>query len=492
LAQYAFTGCLGSTYYCDAKFQLDTALKLAAEVPAEYVAKVAVAAREDGYMKDMPSLLLAFLTAKGQLELVKKAWPRVVDNAKMLRNYVQMLRSGVLGRKSMGTAPKKLVQRTLESWSDEQLFYASVGESPSIADIIRMTHPKPANKNRAALYAYLLDKDCEAADLPANVRAYHAFKNGISKEVPKVNFELLAGLENVGDDEWVAIAKGMSWTQTRIHLNMLKRKGVFKVKGMTQLIADRLCNPELIAKAKVFPYQLLMAYIMTQENPRIEDRVPDGIAKALKDAMEIAVRNVPVMPGIRARIGVDTSGSMSSPVTGYRGTASSQVLCLHVAALLAAVFLRKNPGTTILPFDTQLHKTRLDADDSIMTNAEKLMALGGGGTDCSIPLAYLNERKDEGDLVIYVSDLESWADRGYGRGTGISDEWAKYRARNPKAKLVCIDLQANGTTQAPDRVGDTLNVGGGFNDHVFDVINAFSQGYLGSDHWVSHIEAQVL
>ena len=38
-------------------------------------------------------------------------------------------------------------------------------------------------------------------------------------------------------------------------------------------------------------------------------------------------------------------------------------------------------------------------------------------------------------------------------------------------KLVCIDLQPYGTTQAPDR-SDILNVGG-FSDAVFGVVAAF-------------------
>jgi 60 kDa SS-A/Ro ribonucleoprotein len=37
--------------------------------------------------------------------------------------------------------------------------------------------------------------------------------------------------------------------------------------------------------------------------------------------------------------------------------------------------------------------------------------------------------------------------------------------------LVCIDLQAYSTTQAPDR-DDILNIGG-FSDAVFDVVAAF-------------------
>ncbi len=55
-----------------------------------------------------------------------------------------------------------------------------------------------------------------------------------------------------------------------------------------------------------------------------------------------------------------------------------------------------------------------------------------------------------------------------------------------RAKLVCIDIQPYGTTQAPER-DDVLNVAG-FSDAVFEVIEAFASGKLGPAHWVGEIE----
>ena len=65
-------------------------------------------------------------------------------------------------------------------------------------------------------------------------------------------------------------------------------------------------------------------------------------------------------------------------------------------------------------------------------------------------------------------------------------EWETFRARNPRAKLVCIDIQPYGTTQAAERA-DVLNVGG-FSDAVFDLLATFAQGGLAADHWVDVIE----
>jgi 60 kDa SS-A/Ro ribonucleoprotein len=114
LAQYAATGCLNRTFYVSAEGQLAKVLELCEQVDAEFIAKLAVFSRERGYMKDMPALLCAVLSVKDR-NLLNAIFPRAIDNARMLRNFVQIMRSGVVGRKSLGTAPKRMVREWLDA-----------------------------------------------------------------------------------------------------------------------------------------------------------------------------------------------------------------------------------------------------------------------------------------------------------------------------------------------------------------------------------------
>lgn len=478
LAQYAATGCLGATFYADAEEQLAKVLELCEKVEAEFVAKTAVYARERGLMKDMPALLLAVLAAK-DVRLLASVFPRVVDNGKMLRNFVQIVRSGVAGRKSLGSAPKRLVREWLEARDAPAVFRASVGQSPSLADIVRMVHPKPLDAEREALYGYIVGRDHNAEALPAIVRRFESFKAGDRAVVPDVPFQMLTALE-LGTPEWTAIARRAPWQMTRMNLNTFARHGVFDQPGLAELIARRLADPEQVRKARVFPYQLMVAYATTDE------RVPAFVRDALQDAMEIAIANVPCVEG-KVYVCPDVSGSMQSPLTGRRKGATTAVRCVDVAALVAAAVVRRNPRAEVLPFEHDVVKgLKLNPRDSVMTNAQKLAAVGGGGTNCSAPLRLLNERKAEGDLVIYVSDNESWVDARRGRGTATMQEWAAFKRRNPRARLVCVDIQPYSTVQAAE-ASDVLNVGG-FSDHVFEVIAEFAAGRLNADHWVGVIE----
>jgi len=477
LAQYAATGCLNGTFYAGANEQLDTVLVLAQAVEPEFLAKVAIHARESGNMKDMPALLLAVLAVR-DVQLLKRVFARVCDNGKMVRTFVQILRSGVAGRKSLGTAPKKLVRTWMEQLPDARLLAATVGNDPSFADLVKMVHPKPQDAARRAFYAWLIGREHDASALPAPVQVFEAWKQDRSLPVPDVPFQLLTSAP-LDAAAWCAIARQSSWQATRMNLNTFVRHGVFKVEGMAELVAARLRDEVAIRKARVFPYQLMVAYQQATD-------VPAQVREALQDAMEIAIANVPafVVPVV---VCPDVSGSMQSPVTGNRGTATTSVRCRDVAALMAATVVRCNPRADVLPFSDRVNEVRLNPRDSVMTNAKLLAELPSGGTDCSLPVAELNRRKAKAGLVILVSDNESWIDQNpHARGTALLREWQIFRARNPGAKLVCLDLQPNRSVQAPDRE-DILNIGG-FADEVFATIAAFAAGRLAADHWVGVIE----
>ncbi len=114
-----------------------------------------------------------------------------------------------------------------------------------------------------------------------------------------------------------------------------------------------------------------------------------------------------------------------------------------------------------------------------MAEGERIAALRLALSEC--------QQKAKADLVIFVSDNESWVDQGRGLGTALMAEWSEFRQRNPKARLVCLDVQPNRTTQAAERA-DILNIGG-FSDQVFELISVFASGKLEADHWVGRIEA---
>jgi 60 kDa SS-A/Ro ribonucleoprotein len=512
LAQVAATGTFGSAFYSTAETQLDEVLKLIDEVDDnQYLAKLALYAREKAFMKDMPAALLVALSVR-DTELMHRVFDRVVDNGRVLRTVFQMIRSGQFknkagkGRVGLSSSVQRAFQRWLNTASVGKLLSASIGNDPSLRDILRMARPTPKDNARRAMFGWLTDKSIEKwapateADLPVEVQSLIAYRNSESEEAQAL---IAGGLDNVrwdllsdaakGPTVWAALARKMGPQALRMNLNTLLRHDVLATSAMVDYVADRIADESEIRRSKQFPYQYFAAYL------NADDNVPQKIKTALHKAAEIACGNVPELPG-PVVIGLDTSGSMSSAVTGNRGPrngtqcATSKMRCIDVAALFAAAILRRNPDSVVIPFDTSAYDAKMDPNDSILSIAERLAKYGGGGTDCSLPLVAANQKHAKRKFagIVLVSDNESWVGTGRHGSTGVMTAWEAFVAHQRKLagkeanpKLVCIDLQPYQTVQACERA-DIMNIGG-FSDSVFNVISAFLSD--NNQRFVAEVEA---
>ena len=472
-----------------------------------------------------------------------RVFDRVVDNGRVLRTVFQMIRSGQFknkagkGRVGLSSSLQRAFQRWLNTASVGKLLSASIGNDPSLRDILRMARPTPKDNARRAMFGWLTDKSIDKwapateADLPVEVQSLIAYRNSESEEAQAL---IAGGLDNVrwdllsdaakGPTVWAALTRKMGPQALRMNLNTLLRHDVFSVvdrsadpktstadrsaypsitrmtdgavnDNMVDYVADRIADESEIRRGKQFPYQYFAAYL------NADDNVPQKIKTALHKAAEIACGNVPELPG-PVVIGLDTSGSMSSAVTGNRGRgATSKMRCIDVAALFAAAILRRNPDSVVIPFDTSAYDAKMDPNDSILRIAERLAKYGGGGTDCSLPLVAANQKHAKRKFagIVLVSDNESWVGTGRHGSTGVMTAWEAFvanqrRLNEPQSassrldscpKLVNIDLQPYQTVQACERA-DIMNIGG-FSDAVFNVISAFLAD--NNQRFVAEVEA---
>lgn len=489
LAQMAATGCLSNTYYADADAQIDAVVGLVEQVDAPFLARLAVYARQRALMKDMPAALLLALSRRDRA-LFARVFPRVIDNGRMLRTFFSLLRGGRLGRKSLSHALQKAVQDWLNGASVGTLLGASVGNAPSLRDVLRLARPTPRDDARRALFGWLTDAAVEkwapatADDLPGEVRDLLAYRRAESaaEQVAllgrnRFRWDLLADAAR-GPEVWKAVARQMGPQALRMNLNTLRRHGVFDDAGTVAYVAGRIADAEEVRRSRQFPYQFFAAYLNADEG------LPAALRDALEAAAEAACANVPALPG-PVVVGLDVSGSMGSAISGTRGrTQASKVRCVDAAAVFAAAVLRRNPRSVVIPFDTSAHVADVSPDEGILALARRLSAYGGGGTDCSLPLSEaaggrFRDRRFAG--CVLLSDNESWVGEGRAGSTAVLTWWQRFVANQARlgaspddVKLVCIDVQPNATTQAPERE-DVMNVGG-FSDAVFTVVEGFMSG----------------
>jgi len=466
LAQYVVTSCFNDVYYSSGKEQLDRVAEVCSNVEPELIAKAAVYGHQEGNMKDVPAYLLAVLSSKGELDLVEKIFDRVITNPKMLFNFVQIVRSGVTGRKSFGSAIKRLINNWITKRTGNKLFLASIGnKNPSLVDVIKMTHPKPKNSEQESLFGYLLGREYEVQELPSLVTEFENFKSDNSNPIPDMDFRALTNCV-LTKEHWKEIAMNMPWNALRMNLRNLDKHDVFKDREVLEYVAGKISNPEEVRKWNAFPYQLLTTYQNT-------DGLHSKIRIALQDALEIATENVPSM-GENVAVCIDVSGSMAwGGVTGSRGSATSNTRPIDVASLIGASVGRANPTAKIVAWGTNARFVEeFNPKDSIVTNANYLANQGnicGHGTRAESALNLLVESGEKYDTVIFVSDCQSWM----GGNDQMSKLWSQLKRRSKNARLVEMNLQAYDDSMLPNSDPDIMTIGG-FSDSVFNVIASFS------------------
>jgi 60 kDa SS-A/Ro ribonucleoprotein len=484
ITQMALTGTLSDTFYVSAENQLEPILQLCDKVDVEFLAKLAVYARAKGNMRDMPALLAAAVAARDP-SLLPKIWKRVINNRGMVRKFVKFIRSGLTGRKSFGSGPKRLIANWLLDLSPSEFLSAYVGNDPSMGDIIKMIRPAPRTPEQAAMFAWAIGADYDPEQLPDVIKGVRNFNLGLTTELPIAPFEMLAASPKMTPAHWVTLTRRLTWTQLVSNLNTLERHGVLSNPTTVGYIVTILVNKDLIVKARPMPYRLLTTYNETK------GVVPTSISVAIQQALEIVLWNVPKLPS-DATIFCDVSGSMRNPVTKQNETVQSKIRNVDIAALFTLALVRKNFDVKSFAFDHHLYEIYkgLNPVDSLVSITNNLAAINGGGTDTRLPFIYLLQQQIKTNLIIIVSDNESWSNRNsYNRREffeqGVYPLWKQYLAFNPDARLVCLDISPNNTS--PIKSSESSFNIGGFSDNVFDLISDIANGGGTTDYMVEQV-----
>lgn len=444
--QVLLTNTLTGTFYATEETLLGESLVLhthMAESDPQFMARALVYARNEGLMRMQPIVGLAYL-AKADRQLFHQIFTRVIQTPGDLSDFVEIVRGDVIPG-GMGRSIKRAVNAWLNEMSEyHALKYGTGGQGYSLRDILRVSHPKPRNEAQDMIFMWLTDREkWQAVDktaLTPQISAFEAIKRldlSVGQDMAralitegKLPYEIVTGVIKPDVATWTALMRQMPYMALMRHLNTLQRAGVLKIEENAQYVANRLADANAVRKAKILPFRLFMAHQMFKAEDPYEIYIEDALAAALDATFE----NLPNLGG-RVCIAPDISGSMAG-----RMNAQSQTTYIQIAGIFAGALVKKTSRAVILPFNHQVVEVKLNGRDSILTNAEKISSMVGGGTAISAPISELLAKKIPVDTFIGITDSEEWARDHYG-GQGFLKIWNDYKekiAPNAKAFLVTI------------------------------------------------------
>lgn len=432
--------------------RLKRLIQSVAKTDPEFVAKLAVYAREEMYLRSLPLVLTVELAkVHSGDDLVARTVARVVARAdeitELLSYYAQA--NERKDTKKLGKLSKQIqkgLNDSFNTFSEYAFAKYNRGGTVKMRDALFLVHPKAKDEAQQALFDKIVKDTLTTPDT-------WEVELSASKD-KKASWERLIAGNKLG---YMALLRNLrNIIEADVELPYLK------------IVAEKLSNTNEVAKSKQFPFRFLSAY---REIKDVASGKASMILDALESAMIASSQNIAGFDYDQAvTISVDTSGSMSTNVS-EKSKISYQDIGLILGMLLHNRC--KNVETSI--FGETFKMVNLPKQN-ILSNAETLQHLSGQvghSTNGYLVLKDLVDRRVVKDKIMLFTDCQLW-NSNYSTLT-LAGMWREYKKIAPKAKLYLFDLAGYGTTPLSVHDGNVFLIAG-WSDKIFTMLDAYERG----------------
>lgn len=359
-------------------------------------------------------------------------------------------------------------------------------------DALRLSHPKTDGTVHNELFAWAVGKP---TDKPMNldglqvVEGFELVQRATSaREVASLVMQYPISWEMIPDEfvnyqePWEALlTKGMPQTALMRQLPRLTRLGLLQPLGQhARDVAAQLADPERLRKARVHPINVLIAQRTYASGQSARGDSTWKPSRPIVDALDAAFYSAfgAVEPAnTRMLLALDVSGSM-----GFGTIGNLPITPREASAALALVTANTEPNYEIVGF-TSANQYRWSREGGAVTPLaisprQRLddvinytSSLPFGGTDCSLPMLYAEQRRILVDTFVIYTDNETWAGT-----THPHQALRQYRERTGiDAKLIVVGMTATEFSIADPSDPGMLDVAG-FDSAVPNLITDFARG----------------
>jgi 60 kDa SS-A/Ro ribonucleoprotein len=484
----------------------------------EYVLKLAVFARHELYLRQAPTVALveaslhpkarAFVRAAGKYVL-----KRPDQMAEALAYLIAV--NGNIGNQDRDASYDKTEDHNLPhslkmafrdklEYMREHDFakYLQLDQAIKLRDVMKLAYPNPHRRFGV--------RECRGGEcgIPEHNSRTIMFKSVIENTIAPADtwnsHMIAAGSKHkpTKEDWQIALKKMPIFALVRNLRNLLENK-----VEMADAI-ELLTKPEAIKGSMMFPFRFYEAWYMIKEQmARKYDRTYRSmritkvnldnhpqytdVLDALQTAMDLAVENIPTIPGVTA-IFADNSGSMyQDKLSEY--TIIDRATAANVAMAVAARACEK---AHLFVFAENIKRVSVSKRDGVLTNVKEIAQVGrtvGSSTFGYKTIELLSKEGIEVDRIMPVSDFQMYSEtairsvgnknvrlndpRIYGWSTGhdqvmFAAEWIKYKRAHPQTYLYPVDMAGYGSMQVPQD-DKTICMLGGFTDAIFRFVPFF-------------------
>lgn len=440
-----------SKYYGDNSSEIVETIKAVLETDPEFVAKLALFARQEMYLRSVSHVLVTELAnhVNGKpfaRATITNVVERVDDMTEIL-SY-QLATYG----KPIPASMKKGLADAFGKFDEYQLAKYNRKQTVNLKDVLNLVHPRPADDAQGDMWERIFSDELRT---PVTWETELSAK-GNTKEA----WERLIAEDRLG---YMAMLR---------NLRNILQANVSNINKVYETLSDE----KNVLRSKQLPFRFYSAYKFIATEGIATSKAYDALEKAIK----ISTQNIDRLSG-KTLIAADVSDSMTWEVAG-----KSTVTCAEIATLLLAMANHICDEAITVAFDTALYMCNLSTTGGIISNARRIH-VGGGGTDITLPLRYLIDNNIVVNRIIILSDNvinSSWDYSGWRNSVVPCQSYVdQYRREiNPDVWVHAIDMQGYGTQQFQ---GKNTNFIAGWSEKVLEFISLAERGM---DTLVSKIE----
>lgn len=459
------TSSLSSKFYETAEEQIDRMAALISRCDHKFVAQLAVYARTEMNLRSIPLFLVVELARihKGD-DLVSRTVDRVVLRADEIMELLMCYqwRNPQTGIKKLGRLSHQIqlgLQHAFNRFDEYQFAkYDRENLEVKLRDALFLVHPKAKDEDQQALFDKIANKTLQTPytwETEFSALGQQHFETSEAKQAAfKAKWEELIGSGKLG---YMALLR---------NLRNILEAGV--ADEVIRSVADRISNPNEVARAKQFPFRYLSAY---KEILDIASPNTTLVLNALEGACQVSAANITGFnPTSRVMLDCDMSGSMRHSISLH-----SKVQYYEVGIMLSMLLQNRCEKVISGIFADEWKVINLP-QSSILSNTDAIRnRIGevGYGTYGGLPIEWLISQGIQMDKVMVFTDCEFWGEFEFGKY--FSKLWDDYKRIAPDAHLYLFDLAGYGHSPI-ELPREDVSLISGWSDRVFDMLAAIEQG----------------
>lgn len=457
------TAGLSDQFYEKESDKLQRIIQLIAKNDAAFVAKLAVYAREQLYLRSIPLVLTVELAKLHRGNgLVRKLTARIIQRAdeitELLAYYaVANKRCEVKQLNGLSKQLQKGLADAFNKFDAYQFAKYNRDAKVKLRDALFLVHPKAKDDAQQTLFNSIAKNELQAPytwEVELSAVGQQKFDSvELKKEAFKAKWEELIFSNKLG---YMALMRNLR--------NILEAE----VSGEAlNKVCNYLRNEAAVKNSKQLPFRFLSAY---RELKELKNGRVSKVLETLEDAVMHSAANIAGYDeAAKVVIAADVSSSMQKPVS-----ARSKVQNFDVGLMLAMLLQSRCENVITGMFGDKWKVINMPRK-SILANVMEFHRREGEvgyATNGHLVIQDLMLRKKVVDKIMVFTDCQLWNSQG---PVQMADVWKRYKKIAPGAKLYLFDLAGYGTTPLNVLCDDVYLIAG-WSDKVFDVLAAIENG----------------